>query len=336
MAAAMELWQALRAGDVDTVRELAADEDLREAVSEKGYRAIHLVVLGHHVDALRELLEAGADVDARRDDGWTALHHCAAFGKVEMARVLLEYNASLDARDNDGWTALLEACSPDAPEETKAEMIQLLVDKNADVNAQKTDGASPLHLVAASGSVASGEILCDAGAALESRRGSTGPTPLFVAATRGHASFVVMLISRGADPRCQTSRGRDALLSAVEGEHLDVVKVLVASGVAPKRAHFTASESVSDEVLKAFVLFALSSELVVRLRSCAMERYIPDFFDKDITSLEAGQECGDEDLENLGVASPDHREAIIHTLSSKRSSLSRLSQRLSLGIRLGK
>jgi len=330
----MELWLAVRQGKTDAVKELAENPVLREASTDGGYRAIHLAVLTEHVDVLQALLDDGALVDTKREDGWTALHHCAAFGKVKMASMLIEAGAQVDLQDEEGWTPLLEACSPDAPEESSVDMVKLLIDHGADVNLDKVDGATALHLAAASGNFAVAQVLTQAGALVDANYGVSGQTPLFVAASRGHANIVELLLEQEADAHRKTPHGRDPLMIAIENEHLNVIKTLIAHGVVPKRTHYTASTNASDEEVKAFVLFVVQSELADRLRACALEKYIPLFYDHNITSLDSGRKCDEDDLETFGISLSNDRAMIIESLSNKRSSLARLSRRLSRGMRL--
>lgn len=58
----------------------------------------------------------------------------------------------------------------------------------------------------------------------------SGQTPLHVAARRGHAAVVTMLLQRGADVDARNEDGQSPLLLAVRGRHQSVIGLLRAAG----------------------------------------------------------------------------------------------------------
>jgi ankyrin repeat protein len=72
MVLGMDLFMAIRAGDVARVKELAAQ---------------------------------GEDVTKPDADGWTALHLAAYDGRDQVVRALMQLGAALDAPTRDGATA---------------------------------------------------------------------------------------------------------------------------------------------------------------------------------------------------------------------------------------
>jgi hypothetical protein len=58
------------------------------------------------VEEVRELLEKGADVNAKNNDGWTPLHDAAGHDHVDFARLLVENGADVNAKNNDGKTPI--------------------------------------------------------------------------------------------------------------------------------------------------------------------------------------------------------------------------------------
>ncbi|KAM7195488.1 ankyrin-2 [Rhypophila sp. PSN 637] len=58
-------------------------------------------------------------------------------------------------------------------------------------------------------------------------------TPLFLAAGKGHAAAVKILLDAGADPDAEESQGLKPLHEAAKANHADVVRVLLEAGVSP-------------------------------------------------------------------------------------------------------
>ena len=78
-------------------------------------------------------------------------------------------------------------------------------------------------MVASTGITEVAKRLIDAGAAINARAWGghrddweQGVTPLFIAAARGHANVVKLLLSRGADDTIEDDRGRTPLQAATD------------------------------------------------------------------------------------------------------------------------
>ena len=144
----MELFEAIRGGDVARVRELVdADPSLAAARDDNGLSAVLTALYHRQPQACEALLAVGPELDvleaaalghadrlrddpdalsARSPEGFTALHLAAFFGRAEAVRALLAAGAPADADpdndlrvrpihsavaalDHDGVRALLEA-----------------------------------------------------------------------------------------------------------------------------------------------------------------------------------------------------------------------------------
>jgi ankyrin repeat protein len=106
--------------------------------------------------------------------------------------------------------------------------IKALLAGGAQVNATDDWGNGPLLYAAREGEVESARMLLKAGAYVDGR-GGTMP-PLAVAALRGHATLVRLLIRNKADVNAVGENGQSALMNAVKLNHLEVAKILIEAG----------------------------------------------------------------------------------------------------------
>jgi ankyrin repeat protein len=117
----------------------------------------------------------------------TPLMVAAHHGLVEVCDSLLERGANIDVADVDGETALAYACAD-------PEVTRLLLSKGADIHLGSTEEHAPCK------------------------------TPLEIAARGGHVATCRVYLESGVeiDDQCK----RDSLISAVEGNSLDVFNML--------------------------------------------------------------------------------------------------------------
>ena len=127
------------------------------------------------VQRVRELLEAGANPNARDKDGLTPLHWAASEGHADIVKILLEHGADPNTKIKYGWTPLHYASR-----EGHADVVKLLLEHGADPNTKKDDGLTPLHVAAFSGHADVVKLLLEHGADPNARN-YLGWTPLDVA-----------------------------------------------------------------------------------------------------------------------------------------------------------
>ncbi|OVA17958.1 Ankyrin repeat [Macleaya cordata] len=147
-----------------------------------------------NVDALRQALDnLSGSIDEPVEDGDTALHLTCLYGYLPCVQLLLERGASLEAKDEDGAIPIHDACAGGF-----TDIVQLLINfaNNSDCVKRM------LQTVDVEGDTVSG----------------TG-TKLF--------NFFLFLI-RIIDLLCT-----QPLHHAARGEHVDVVRLLLAAGASP-------------------------------------------------------------------------------------------------------
>lgn len=234
---------AIRAGDIDRVRSLAAtDPEVVHASITQGEgpdgigggTGLHLAVAAGNFDMVRALLDLGADLEARNDDGRTALHDSIEYGKHDIRELLLERGAYVDicaaailgllgrvselldqepglANDRStnlsplGWAAFGNQT------DTATELISR--------GARMDDGE--LLCAALVGHVEVGRLLLERGADPNEIDKNSGGTALHAAAsmryTDDSSAFVSMLLEAGADAGIRSTSGKTALQIAEEG-----------------------------------------------------------------------------------------------------------------------
>lgn len=107
----MDLYEAIIAGDVETVRTLLGKGGDPSMVGEYRQPSLFFAVREGQEEIVRLLVGAGVDVNAHYKRGVTALHWAADpdCEHPQTVRLLLELGADVNARDVDGWTPLMWA-----------------------------------------------------------------------------------------------------------------------------------------------------------------------------------------------------------------------------------
>ncbi|NXG64566.1 ASB10 protein, partial [Hemiprocne comata] len=164
------LHQACAAASAACARLLLAFGADPEAVSEDGYKPLHLCKSPDSLKCVQQLLQHEASVNSRtEEEGDTALHIAARHGLTRHVQLLLRCGAELEAENKEGQTPLNAACAqPHQPQDTDSyyQVCQLLVDSGACVNAADRDRQRPLHLACKNASAGVAELLLARGASV--------------------------------------------------------------------------------------------------------------------------------------------------------------------------
>lgn len=226
-AAASDVLEAARSGDVALVRELIdADPELVNASTERGSTTLLFACVGGSPDVVRLLLDRGADARAANDAHYTPLHVAAARDHVEAMELLISAGADIESADLEGERALHHAAANGA-----RRAVELLLRHGADLEARNDHGRTPLLLVAReSGDIETARVLIRAGADINAVDESGAPS-LGLAAWRGYRGFVDMLLGEGARmPESEPERLRLLELAAKRGLE-GLVEALVEAGL---------------------------------------------------------------------------------------------------------
>lgn len=197
MSADVDLFLALRAGDVDSIRRALAIDPARANARDAEGISLLLTALYHRQGELVEhLLGLVSALDA-----W----ECAALGRAtDLLSLVTRAPSLLTARSPDGFTLVHLAAFFG-----HADIVEKLIRNGAPVDAVAKNPSlvRPLHSAVAAGSVRVVQVLLDAGAEPDAPQHG-GWTPLHGAAQRGDADMIELLLRRGARAAVRSDDGR--------------------------------------------------------------------------------------------------------------------------------
>jgi ankyrin repeat protein len=180
-----------------------------------------------NVQSVRELVKARADANSADPDGTTALHWAVQSGSVEMVDLLIRSGAKAVAANRYGVTPLSLACTTG-----NAAIVERLLAAGADPNGALPDGETPLMTAARTGSAETIKALVARGANVKAREPRKGQTALMWAAAENNVAAIRALVEAGADLNEKSKAGSfTAYLFAVRGGHIDAARTLIDLGV---------------------------------------------------------------------------------------------------------
>ena len=168
----MDIWTAIRQGDLERVRQLIQDgQDVNRGGSDGVTPLMEAAHYGRD-QIVRELIRAGADVNGKDIIKRTALHLASSsWGHSSVIKTLAEAGANLNVQDEDGVTPLMEAAKWGY-----ANVVVELIRAGADVSVVSSQkwrsvaaGSTALHFSATRNIIECGVLLVEAGADMRTR-----------------------------------------------------------------------------------------------------------------------------------------------------------------------
>jgi ankyrin repeat protein len=191
--------------------------------------ALHAAVRTGALDEVERLLKSGADVNARDALGSTPLLDAAWSGNAAIAQVLLSHGADPNARHTESGSTALQYSVLIG----NSAMVRLLLKAGANQSTRYRDNQSTLHVAAARGNAAVLELLLATHPDLGVLDAS-GNTPLDAAILHMHADAAALLIADGADvKRTHPADGRGPIHEACMKGLAGLIPSLINAGADP-------------------------------------------------------------------------------------------------------
>ena len=181
-----------------------------------------------YLRVVRLLLDGGADIGPSAPYTLSPLRRAIQEGRLAVARLLLERGAlDRETAEPDGILAEAVSAVRHAPQPATLEILRVVLAHGA--RPQPGSRASLVGAVTLRLAPSILRILVAAGDDPDQRRRDGTPV-LVLAARRGDAAAVDLLLHAGADVDAVDATGRTALMHAIERDERDVVSVLRLAG----------------------------------------------------------------------------------------------------------
>ncbi|KAH7463046.1 Ankyrin-2 [Phytophthora ramorum] len=211
------LLAAVQRNDLESVRGLlASDVDIEARCDGNNFTPLCWAAQVGNLEMVQCLLVEGSQVDAATPSGFTPLLLAASGGHADVVQHLLMKGADPEiCMIRSGFTALLVATFNDY-----VDVVRHLVKKRVNLEVRSADGSTALHLAAEKGHAAIVQLLLTGGANPNAIIQLDGSTALHKAAFMDKPAVVWLLLRSGADPHIKDSKG----LTAVDQAYSEQLK----------------------------------------------------------------------------------------------------------------
>ncbi|XP_052821129.1 E3 ubiquitin-protein ligase MIB2-like isoform X2 [Mya arenaria] len=233
------LLQAIKSGQVETVRFLVQEGANISACNHNNQSAVHLAVSSGSEDMLRALLDMKFDINIRDALDQTPLFDAILAAPEALLGVLLERpELEVDYEDKLHFTPFLVACR-----KGHLGAIKAILDRKPTLvsSLKKDDGYTGLHLAAFNGNKEAVDFLLGQRRTEINARTDDGKTAVQLACEELKTDVVKLLIHQGADVTSLDNSGKNCLHLAftandeeqaeVQDELAELVTLLIAEGV---------------------------------------------------------------------------------------------------------
>ncbi|KAJ5377374.1 uncharacterized protein N7496_004783 [Penicillium cataractarum] len=204
---------------IQVLRRQGADIDV---LTQSKMSALVEIIATGDLEAAKTLLDNGANPNgSEHAPNRRPLLLAAHAGLTEMVDLLLDYGAALEILDHVGLPALHWASK-----ENHLETARLLLSRGAEVDRFGSDEKSALHLAVISDQLPIAELLLENGADVNMPEGTSGQTPLILAARSSFVETAHLLLSNGANPQLRDREGLTALDWARMNDYREMTALL--------------------------------------------------------------------------------------------------------------
>ncbi len=227
------LMEAIRRSDTAALQDMLDTGMDPNALDDARHAVLCEAASRNQLDAVSLLLHHRADVNIRQPDGRRPLTEAAFKGHLEMVQLLLAHGAVINAGGQGDGSALFWAACADV-----LDVVRHLLQAGCDVNQPAADGYTPLHQAASSGRPRAFDIaqaLLQYGADVN-HTSAHGITALMRSMPGGHLEIARLLLASGADPMATTDRQETAMILACRAyhEHPEMIPLLMQYGAEPR------------------------------------------------------------------------------------------------------
>ncbi len=223
-----EIFEAIRRGDVQAVKVIVEKSPaVLDSRDGNGFSPLHYAAGGGNAALVAYLIDKGAMLEPT-NIAETPLHIAAANDRSEAAAVLIKRGASLEARDDNSRTALI-LC---ARERGQAGTARVLLEAGAAIDAADKSGDTALSLAAWRGKADLVGLLLERGAQVP----GSGPKwrqLLFESASRGLTELFRRTAAGDRDLKAGTGPEGGLLHTAAKGGSPEIIATLLDRGFGP-------------------------------------------------------------------------------------------------------
>ncbi|XP_071086322.1 ankyrin-3-like, partial [Haliotis cracherodii] len=219
------LHQACRGGDIETVREVLAQDKLDiNSSSKNGETPVMMAARAGYVELVDFLVKKGADMSLVNSGGDNILHQACRGGDIETVKtVLAQDKLDINSRSKNGETPVMMAARAGY-----VELVDLLVKKGGDMSLVNNSGDNILHQACRGGDEGTVKRVLAQDKVDINSRDKRGWTPVVVAALARHGELVDFLVKKGADMSSVNNSGDNILHQACSGGDVEIVKRILA------------------------------------------------------------------------------------------------------------
>ncbi len=151
------------------------------------------------IETVKQLLKDGIDVNAPESNGTTALHWAVHYGEDALVNALLNAGADPNVMNNYGATPLSEATLIGS-----ISLVKNLLDAGAKVDKVNQDGMSALMIAARSNHILLAKLLLEHGAQVNLKEKWKQQNAIIWAAAQSQPEMLRVLLAAGGDPNSQS------------------------------------------------------------------------------------------------------------------------------------
>ena len=206
----------------DTVKLLITKNADLNAVDNKGYTPLMYAILSEEQELIDLLLNSGSDIFAKSQRGYSVFMLACYKGNLNLVNLLLEKNVNIDEPSQTYETALYNAIRNS--KNRQHDIAQILLEKKIKTKRGKYRDYGVLS-AAFYNDFKSMQYFIDQKFDLNIRD-KEGNTPMMIAAERGYADIVNLLLTNRARAKRLNRKKESALTLAVKNNHWAVVQML--------------------------------------------------------------------------------------------------------------